>query len=117
MVMKPEPVFDCVEAVRAMEPTPGTVVLLTPQGRLLDHGIVSELATKPRLLVICGRYEGVDERVRTGLVDDEISIGDYVLSGGEPAAVVLVDAVARHLPGVLGSGQSLEEESPAQGLL
>jgi tRNA (guanine37-N1)-methyltransferase len=117
MVMKPEPIFACVEAVQAMAEPPGKVVLLTPQGRLLDHEIVEELAAGPRLILICGHYEGVDDRVRAHLVDDEISIGDYVLSGGEPAAVVLVDAVARYQPGVLGSELSLEEESHAQGLL
>jgi tRNA (guanine37-N1)-methyltransferase len=117
MVMKPEPIFACVEAVQAIAEPPGKVVLLTPQGRLLDHGVVAELAATPRLIIICGHYEGVDERVREVLADDEISIGDYVLSGGEPAAMVLVDAVARHQPGVLGSELSLEEESHAQGLL
>ena len=117
MVMKPEPLFECVEAVRAMAEPAGKVVLLTPQGRILSHDVIAELATEPRLIVICGHYEGVDERVREFLADDEISIGDYVLSGGEPAAIVLVDAVARHQPGVLGSNLSLEEESHAQGLL
>ncbi len=117
MVMKPEPLFDCVDAVRAMASPPGRVVLLTPQGRLLTNDVVAELAAEPRLIILCGHYEGVDERVRESLADDEISIGDYVLSGGEPAAIVLVDAVARHQPGVLGSELSLEEESHAQGLL
>jgi len=117
MVMKPDPIFDCVDAVRAMARPAGKVVLLTPQGRLLNHEVASELAAEERLILICGHYEGVDERVREFLVDDEISIGDYVLSGGEPAAIVLVDAVARHQPGVLGSELSLEEESHAQGLL
>ena len=117
MVMKPEPLFECVDAVRRMAPAHGKVVLLTPQGRLLDHALVAQLAAEERLIVICGHYEGVDERVREGLADIEVSIGDYVLSGGEPAAIVLVDAVARHQPGVLGSEASLEEESHAQGLL
>ena len=117
MVMKPDPIFDCVDAVRPMGQAPGKVILLTPQGRLLNHKMVAELAAEPRLILICGHYEGVDERVREFLVDDEVSIGDYVLSGGEPAAIVLVDAVARHQPGVLGSELSLEEESHAQGLL
>ena len=117
MVMKPDPIFACVDAVQPMADTPGKVVLLTPQGRRLNHEIVRELAAEPRLILICGHYEGVDERVREFLVDDEISIGDYVLSGGEPAAIVLVDAVARYQPGVLGSELSLEEESHAQGLL
>jgi tRNA (guanine37-N1)-methyltransferase len=117
MVMKPDPIFDCVDAVRVMAQPAGKVVLLTPQGRLLNHDVALELAADARLILICGHYEGVDERVREFLVDDEISIGDYVLSGGEPAAIVLVDAVARHQPGVLGSELSLEEESHAQGLL
>jgi tRNA (guanine37-N1)-methyltransferase len=116
-VMKPDPLFACVDAVQGMAEPRGKVVLLTPQGRLLNHDVVAELAAEPRLVVICGHYEGVDERVREFLADDEISIGDYVLSGGEPAAIVLVDAVARHQPGVLGSEESLEEESHAQGLL
>jgi tRNA (guanine37-N1)-methyltransferase len=117
MVMKPEPIFDCVDAIRPAHADPGRVVLLTPQGRLLDHNIVRQLAAERRLIIICGHYEGVDERVRAHLADDEISVGDYVLSGGEPAAVVLVDAVARHQPGVLGSLESLTEESHADGLL
>ncbi|TAK72585.1 MAG: tRNA (guanosine(37)-N1)-methyltransferase TrmD [Dehalococcoidia bacterium] len=117
MVMKPDPLFACVDAVRAMAEPPGRVVLLTPQGRLLNHDVVEELAAEQRLILICGHYEGVDERVRECLADDEISIGDYVLSGGEPAAIVVVDAVARHQPGVLGSEESLAEESHARGLL
>jgi tRNA (guanine37-N1)-methyltransferase len=117
MVMKPEPLFECVEAARAQAEPAGRVVLLTPQGRLLNHDVVEELAREDRLILVCGHYEGVDERVREHLADDEISIGDYVLSGGEPAAIVVVDAVARHQPGVLGSDESLEEESHAQGLL
>ena len=117
MVMKPDPIFACVDAVRPIAEAAGKVVLLTPQGRLLNHRVVEELAAEPRLILICGHYEGVDERVRESLADDEISVGDYVLSGGEPAAMVLVDAVARHQPGVLGSELSLEEESHAQGLL
>jgi tRNA (guanine37-N1)-methyltransferase len=117
MVMKPDPLFECVDAVRAMAEPQGRVVLLTPQGRLLNHDVVEGLAAEQRLILICGHYEGVDERVREFLADDEISIGDYVLSGGEPAAIVVVDAVARHQPGVLGSERSLEEESHARGLL
>jgi tRNA (guanine37-N1)-methyltransferase len=117
MVMKPDPLFECVDAVRAMAEPAGRVVLLTPQGRLLNHDVVEELAGEARLILICGHYEGVDERVREYLADDEISIGDYVLSGGEPAAIVIADAVARHQPGVLGSEESLDEESHAQGLL
>ncbi|MEX0786014.1 MAG: tRNA (guanosine(37)-N1)-methyltransferase TrmD [Dehalococcoidia bacterium] len=117
MVMKPEPAFAAIEAVRAESSEPGRVVLLTPQGRLLTQAIVNELAGLPRLILLCGHYEGVDERIREHLADDEISIGDYVLSGGEPAAIVLVDAVVRRLPGALGSEASLDEESHQDGLL
>ena len=117
MVLKPEPIFRAVEAVQPLSPEPGRVVLATPQGRLLTQAIVDELAELPRIVLICGHYEGVDERVREHLADDEISIGDYVLSGGEPAAIVLVDALVRRLPGALGSEESLVEESHAQGLL
>ena len=117
MLLKPEPVFAAVEAVQAQAGPPGRVVLLTPQGRLLTQPIVDELAAQPRLLLVCGHYEGFDERVREHLADDEVSIGDYVLSGGELAAMVVVDAVVRRLPGALGSEASLEEESHESGLL
>jgi tRNA (guanine37-N1)-methyltransferase len=117
MVMKPQPIFDCLAAVRPLTPEPGRVILLTPQGRVLNQAIVRELARLPRLILICGHYEGVDERVREALVEDEISIGDYIVSGGEIAAIVLVDAVAREVPGVVGSRESLREESHASGLL
>ncbi len=117
MVLKPGPVFSAVETVRPLSPEPGRMVLLTPQGRLLTQTIVEELAGLDRIILLCGHYEGVDERVREHLVDDEISVGDYVLSGGEPAAMVLVDAVVRRLPGALGGEASLEEESHTQGLL
>ena len=117
MVMKPEPLFDAVEDVRSQAEPPGRCVLLTPQGRRLDQHIMLELASEPRLLLLCGHYEGVDERVREHLVDDEISIGDYVLSGGEPAAWVIVDAVVRLQPGALGSEESLADESFTGGLL
>jgi tRNA (guanine37-N1)-methyltransferase len=117
MVMKPEPIFAAVEAVRAMAEPPGRLVLLTPQGRLLTQAIVEELAAEERLLLLCGHYEGIDERVRDHLADDELSIGDYVLSGGEIPALVVIDAVVRRLPGALGSARSLAEESHADGLL
>jgi tRNA (guanine37-N1)-methyltransferase len=117
MVLKPGPLFQAVEAVQPLAEAAGRVVLLTPQGRLLDQSTVNGLAANERLILLCGHYEGVDERVREHLVDDEISIGDYVLSGGEPAAIVLVDAVVRRLPGALGSEESLAEESHAEGLL
>jgi tRNA (guanine37-N1)-methyltransferase len=116
MVLKPEPIFEAVETVRASQPeTP--VILLTPQGRLFSQPVAAELARQPRIILICGRYEGVDERVCEHLATDQLSIGDYVLSGGEPAAIVVVDAVVRLLPGVLGSPASLEEDSHTHGLL
>ncbi|MCJ7490605.1 MAG: tRNA (guanosine(37)-N1)-methyltransferase TrmD [Dehalococcoidia bacterium] len=117
MVMKPEPLFAAVDAVAGLEPAKGHVILLTPQGRLLTQSIGDELSRRERLILVCGHYEGVDERVREHLVDDEISIGDYVLSGGELPAMVLIDVVVRRLPGALGSEESLTEESHAQGLL
>jgi tRNA (guanine37-N1)-methyltransferase len=117
MLMKPEPLVKAVEGVTALDSPEGRVILLTPQGRLLNHEVAVELAREPRLILVCGHYEGVDERVREHLVDDEISIGDYVLSGGELPALVVIEAVARRLPGVLGSETSLAEDSHAQGLL
>jgi tRNA (guanine37-N1)-methyltransferase len=114
MVLKPGPIFAAVEAVRG---TDSRVILLSPQGRLFEHARAVELSTLPHLILICGHYEGVDERVREHLVDDELSIGDYVLTGGELAAMVVVDAVARLLPGVLGAGESTVEESHSSGLL
>jgi tRNA (guanine37-N1)-methyltransferase len=117
MLMKAEPLFKAVEGVTALDSPEGRVILLTPQGRLLNHDVAAELSQEPRLILVCGHYEGVDERVREHLVDDEISIGDYVLSGGELPAMVVIEAVARRLPGVLGSESSLAEESHAQGLL
>ncbi len=118
MVMKPEPVFAAVETVLADAPTvERRVVLLSPQGRLLRQPIVEELAAVPRLLLICGHYEGVDERVRQHLADDEISIGDYVLTGGEIPAMVVVDAALRLQPGVLHGIDSVAEESHTSGLL
>jgi tRNA (guanine37-N1)-methyltransferase len=117
MVMKPEPLAASIEAVRAMAEPPGRVVLMTPQGRLLDQHVVDELAAEARLILVCGHYEGVDERIRQGFVDDEVSIGDYVVSGGEVAALVVIDAVVRRQPGTLGSADSLLEESHSDGLL
>jgi tRNA (guanine37-N1)-methyltransferase len=115
MVLKPDPVFEAVESIKGEGDVP--VILLSPQGRLFCQKIAQELATHPRLLLICGHYEGVDERVSEHLVSDEISIGDYVLSGGEPAAIVVVDAVIRLLPGVLGSAESLLDDSHVAGWL
>lgn len=111
MVMMCQPVIDAVEAVEKLAEAPATRVLLTPQGRRLDQRVVEELATHERLLLVAGHYEGVDERVRELLSPMEISVGDYVLSGGEAAAMVLVDAVVRLLPGVLGDETSTHEES------
>ena len=113
MVLKPEPIF---EAVRARSGK-GPVILLTPQGELLNQGLVRELARNDDLYLICGRYEGVDERVATHLVDREISIGDYVLTGGELPAMVVIDAVSRLVAGVLGSEESPKDESFDQHLL
>jgi tRNA (guanine37-N1)-methyltransferase len=111
MVLRPEPVVESVEAVRAAGDEPGHLILLTPQGRRLDQRSVAELAEKKRLLMICGRYEGVDHRVIELLQPDEISIGDYVLGGGEVAAMVVIDAVARLIPGVLGDEESNKQDS------
>ena len=114
MVLKPEPLFAAIEAVR--DPA-GHVILLTPQGTPLRQPLADELAQRPHLVLVCGHYEGVDERVREHAVDQEISIGDYVLSGGELPALVVLDTVTRLLPGVLGSAESLEEESFRAGVL
>jgi tRNA (guanine37-N1)-methyltransferase len=111
MVLKVEPVVECVEAVRPLAPDAGHLVMLTPQGRTLNQSIVEQLAAKGRLLLLCGRYEGFDERVREILAPDEISIGDYILGGGEVAALVVIDAVARLVPGVLGDEKSNLQES------
>jgi tRNA (guanine37-N1)-methyltransferase len=115
MVLKPEPIFRAVEAAR--EGGGGRVCLLSPQGRLLDARLARELAAERQVILICGRYEGVDERVAEHLADDEISIGDYVLSGGELAAAVVVDAAARFVPGVVGKEGSVRNDSFAGGLL
>jgi len=117
MVMKPEPLFEAIEAITAEDETTPFRVFLTPQGRRLDRALVDELAQKERLLLICGRYEGIDERVLEQAVDLEVSIGDFVVSGGELPAMLLLDAVSRQVPGVLGSEGSLEEESFDHGLL
>jgi tRNA (guanine37-N1)-methyltransferase len=116
MVLRPEPYFDAVRAVSAQDDEPPFVVMLCPQGRRLDQGLVEELARRPRLMLLCGRYEGFDERIRT-LADLQVSAGDYVLTGGELPAMIVVDAVARLLPGVLGGDDSAEEESFSWGLL
>jgi len=115
MVLMPEPVFKAVESVRA-DPA-AKVVLLSPQGRTFDSGLARDLAGRPQVVLICGRYEGVDERVARHLADAEVSIGDYVLSGGEPAAWVVVDAVARFVPGVVGKEGSVDRDSFEGGIL
>jgi tRNA (guanine37-N1)-methyltransferase len=117
MVMKPEPLTAAIESVRDAESPRGRTVLLTPQGRVFNQQVVDELVQEERLLLVCGHYEGFDERVREHLIDDEISLGDFVLSGGELAAMVVIDAVVRRLPGTLGSADSLLEESHSDGLL
>src|SRR6266545_2158510 len=117
MVLKPEPVFEATEAVIGEASERGPIVLMTPVGRKLDHDLTLELAAEPRLVVIAGHYEGVDARVHEHLATHEVSIGDYVLSGGELPAMVLVDAVVRQLPGALGSPDSAGDESFADGLL
>jgi len=122
MVLKPEPIFEAVEAVKSnialkQEVSGVSVILLSPRGRLLSQQIAQELSKYSNIILICGRYEGVDERVCEYLVTDEISIGDYVLSGGELAAMVMVDAVVRLFPGVVGSEDSLMDESHTSGLL
>lgn len=114
MVMKPEPVFEAVESVLE-EGVP--VIMLTPQGRVFNQAIAQELSQHPRILLLCGRYEGIDERIREHLVTDEISIGDYVLTGGELPALILIDAVSRLLPGVLGDPTGAQDDSHAMGLL
>ena len=116
MVMKAEPLAACIEEVKAGRPT-STVVLTSPQGRRLTHRVAAELAGRDGLIIICGRYEGIDERIRQLYAEDDISLGDFVLSGGEIAAMAIVDAVTRLLPGVLGSGESAESDSFCDGLL
>ncbi len=111
MVIMPEPVYAAVEAVQAKESEPGLLVLLTPAGERLTQAVVQELASHKRLLLLCGRYEGFDERVRQGLKPREISIGDFVCNGGEVPAMVLIDTVIRYVPGVLGDPESVTEES------
>ncbi len=118
MVLKPEPIFEAVEAIKQQ---PGVsempIILLTPQGRLFSQSVAQELALYPHIILVCGHYEGVDERVCEHLATDEISIGDYVLSGGELAALVVVDAVVRLIPGVLGSQDSASNDSHSNGFL
>jgi tRNA (guanine37-N1)-methyltransferase len=122
MVMKPEPVFEAIETVLGpvsdqTQPEPVPVILLTPQGRVFTQRVAEELSRSPRIALLCGRYEGVDERIREHLVSDEISVGDYVLTGGELPALLIIDAVSRLLPGVLGDPTGAEDDSHSMGLL
>jgi tRNA (guanine37-N1)-methyltransferase len=117
MVLKPEPLFKAVAAIRAARGEPGAVVLTTPDGSRFDHGHAERLSGLGHLVLLCGRYEGVDDRVRQALATEELSIGDYVLSGGELPALVIVDAVARLIPGVVGDEASVARDSFARGTL
>jgi tRNA (guanine37-N1)-methyltransferase len=116
MVLKPEPVFEAVESISG-QGAGRPIILLTPQGRVFNQSMALELSRHESITLICGRYEGVDERIRAHLVTDEISIGDYVLTGGELPALILVDAIARLLPGVLGDPEGAADDSHATGLL
>jgi tRNA (guanine37-N1)-methyltransferase len=114
MVIMPEPVFAAVEAVQAQAAEPAQLVLLTPAGERLTQKLVQKLAEQKRLLLLCGRYEGFDERIRIGLRPREVSIGDFVCNGGEVPAMVLIDTIIRYVPGVLGDPESLAEESHSE---
>jgi tRNA (guanine37-N1)-methyltransferase len=117
MVMMPGPLFDCFDHVRQLAPQPGRVILMSPQGRPFNQALARELSGQERLILISGRYEGFDERVRIGLEAEQISIGDYVLNGGELAAMVIIEAVVRLLPGALGDEDSAQDDSFSEGLL
>jgi tRNA (guanine37-N1)-methyltransferase len=114
MVITPEPVYAAVEAVQAQAAEPGELLMLTPAGERLTQSLVQELSTRKRLLLLCGRYEGFDERIRQGLQPREISIGDFVCNGGEVPAMVVIDTVIRYVPGVLGDADSVKEESHSE---
>jgi tRNA (guanine37-N1)-methyltransferase len=117
MVMKPDVVVRAIESVLQDAPPQTPVISMTPQGRVFSHQIAKQLSTYQRLVIVCGHYEGIDERVRQTAVTDEISIGDYVLTGGELPAMVVIDALARHIPGVLGAEGAQDRDSHADGLL
>ena len=122
MVMKPEPVFEAIESVLGLtadpaQPPPIPVILLTPQGRVFTQRVAEELCAHERIALLCGRYEGVDERIREHLVTDEVSVGDYVLTGGELPALLIIDAVSRLIPGVLGDPTGAQDDSHSMGLL
>ena len=116
MLMKPEPLAASIEAITSRQPQ-STVILTSPPGRRRTHAVAGELAGKPGLIIVCGRYEGIDERIRSLYAEDDISLGDFVLSGGEIAAMAIVDAVTRLIPGALGSNESAETDSFGDGLL
>ena len=111
MVIMPDPVFDCVAAVQKEAPEPGLLVMMTPGGQRLTQDVVRDLASHKRIVLLCGRYEGFDERIRIGLTPREISIGDFICNGGEVPAMVVIDTVLRYVPGVLGDEKSVDEES------
>lgn len=117
MVMKPEPFFEATEAIQAENPKSGPVILPSPQGRLFDQQMASSLAGREQMTILCARYEGIDERVRQALVDEEVSVGDYVLSGGEFPALIIIDSVVRLVEGVLGNAASTQTESHSETLL
>ena len=117
MVMKPEPVFDCFEHVKSQCEDSGKAIILTPQGKVLDQQMVRRFSQEPRLILIAGRYEGFDERIRTGLDAEHVSIGDFILTGGELPAMVLIDSVVRLLEGALGDDDSAMDDSFSDGLL
>ncbi len=117
MIMKPEPLTSAVESVLGTAPSGTPVLLMSPTGRVFSHDMAKSLAAHEHIIMICGRYEGIDDRVRELLVTDEISIGDYVLTGGELPAMVIIDAVIRHIPGVLGAEGGADQESHADGIL
>ena len=117
MVMKVEPFVRALEAIRAERGTPGAVVLLSPQGRRFDQAEAGRLSDLGHVVLLCGRYEGIDERVRDLVATEELSIGDFVVSGGETPALIVIDAVSRLVPGVVGDRESVEQDSFAQGIL
>jgi tRNA (guanine37-N1)-methyltransferase len=117
MVLKPEPLFAAVEGIRTTRGTPGSVILTSPDGERFTHATAERLRALDHVVILCGRYEGVDERVRTGLATETLSIGDYVLSGGELAALVIADSIGRLVPGVVGDEASVARDTFARGLL
>ena len=117
MLLSCQPIFDAVEAVQTDGPEPGRLVMLSPQGKPLTHKLVEDIASTPRLLLLCGRYEGFDERIREYLATEEISLGDFVVSGGEIPAMLLIDSISRQIPNVVGSPESIQNDSFYNGLL